>query len=216
MVELVTLLLVGYLLGSLPTAQIAAYALAGIDLRERAPTVSGSGVYYAVARWAVVPVGLVDVAKGAIATYAPYLFGGSEGLAVACGLAAVIGHNWPVWLGFRGGRGLSPFLGMLVVVFPLGALLLLGALGLGRLLHRTPVGALLGLTALPGVVIVTGGSDALVRGTVGMLALTIVKRLEANRRPLPRDPVRRRIVLWRRFWYDRDEERWPPTADPEE
>ncbi len=216
-VELVTLLLAGYLLGSLPTAQIAAYALAGIDLRERAPTVSGSGVYYAVARWAVVPVGLVDVAKGAIATYVPYLFGGSEGLAVACGLAAVIGHNWPVWLGFRGGRGLSPFLGMLAVVFPLGALLLLlGALGLGRLLHRTPVGALLGLTALPGVVIVTGGSDALVRGTVGMLVLTIVKRLEANRRPLPRDPVRRRIVLWRRFWYDRDEERWPPTSEPEE
>jgi len=67
----VMLLLVAYLIGSLPTAQIVAHLLAGVDLRERAPTVSGSGVYYAVARWAVVPVGLVDVTKGGVATYLP-------------------------------------------------------------------------------------------------------------------------------------------------
>jgi glycerol-3-phosphate acyltransferase PlsY len=162
-----------------------------------------------------VPVGVVDVTKGGIATYLPRQFGSGLALAVACGLAAVVGHNWSPWLGFRGGRGLSPFLGMLVIVFPLGALLLLLALAFGRLLHRTPVAALLGLTVLPGVVLVTGGSEALFRGTLGMLVLTIVKPLEANRRPLPRDPARRRIVLWRRFWYDRDEERWPPAAEDE-
>lgn len=209
----VMLLLVAYLIGSLPTAQIAAHLLAGVDLRERAPTVSGSGVYYAVARWAVVPVGVVDVTKGGVATYLPYQFGGSSGLAVACGLAAVVGHNWSLWLGFRGGRGLSPFLGMLAVVYPLGALLVLLALGIGRLLHRTPVVALLGLTALPGVVLLTGGSETVFRGTLGMLVVTVLKRLEANRRPLPRDPALRRTVLWRRFWYDRDEERWPPEAE---
>lgn len=209
----VMLLLVAYLIGSLPTAQIVAHLLAGVDLRERAPTVSGSGVYYAVARWVVVPVGLVDVTKGGVATYLPYQFGGSSGLAVACGLAAVVGHNWSLWLGFRGGRGLSPFLGMLAVVYPLGALLVLLALGIGRLLHRTPVVALLGLTALPGVVLLTGGSETVFRGTLGMLVVTVLKRLEANRRPLPRDPALRRTVLWRRFWYDRDEERWPPEAE---
>ncbi|MCX7623337.1 MAG: glycerol-3-phosphate acyltransferase [Thermomicrobium sp.] len=211
--EIVALLVLAYLAGSIPTAQIAAQLLAGVDLRERAPSVSGSGVYYAVARWAIVPVGVVDVAKGGVATYLPLHAGSGSGLAVACGLAAVIGHNWSVWLGFRGGRGLSPFLGMLVVLFPMGALLLLVALGCGRLLGRTPVAALLGLTALPGAVLLTGGSDALFRGTLGMLLVTIVKRLEANRRPLPSDPLRRRAVLWRRFWYDRDEEHWPPEAE---
>lgn len=213
--ETVTLLLVAYLIGSFPTAQIAAYLLAGIDLRERAPTVSGSGVYYVVARWAVVPVGLVDVTKGGVATYLPHQLGGNSDLAVACGLAAVIGHNWSLWLGFRGGRGLSPFVGMLAIVYPLGAVLVLLALGIGRLLRRTPVAALLGLTALPGIVLLTGASDALFRGTLGMLVVTIVKRLEANRRPLPRDPTARRAVLWRRFWYDRDEERWPPEPEDE-
>jgi hypothetical protein len=46
-----------------------------------------------------------------------------------------------------------------------------------------------------------------------MLAITIVKRLEVNRRRLPRDPVDRQTVLWRRFWLDRDEERWPPAME---
>ncbi|GBD19093.1 hypothetical protein HRbin27_01596 [bacterium HR27] len=100
-----------------------------------------------------------------------------------------------------------------MVVYPLGALLVLLALGIGRLLHRTPVVALLGLTALPGVVLLTGGSETVFRGTLGMLVVTVLKRLEANRRPLPRDPALRRTVLWRRFWYDRDEERWPPEAE---
>jgi len=120
--ESVLLLLAGYLLGSVPTAQIAAQLLAGVDLRERSPTISGSGVYYLVARWAVVPVGLIDVLKGYLATVLPLQVGASAELAMACGLAAVVGHNWSLWLGFRGGRGISPFLGFLLVVFPMGGL----------------------------------------------------------------------------------------------
>ena len=211
--DTIVLLVTGFLLGSIPTAQIAAYLLAGIDLRERFPTISGSGVYYAVARWAIVPVGLVDVTKGGLAAYLPYQFGGGTGMAVACGLAAVIGHNWSPWLGFRGGRGLSPFMGMLLVVFPAGVLVLLAALAVGRLVGRTPVLALLGLAVLPGVIIFSGGSDAALRGSIGMLLITVLKRLEANRRRLPRDPALRREVLWRRFWYDRDEEQWPPEVE---
>ncbi len=211
--DTIILLITGFLLGSIPTVQIAAYLLTGIDLRERFPSVSGSGVYYVVARWAIVPVGLVDVTKGGLAAYLPYQVGAGAGMAVACGLAAVIGHNWSPWLGFRGGRGLSPFLGMLVVVFPAGVLLLLAALALGRLVGRTPVLALLGLALLPGLIVVSGGSDAALRGSIGMLLLTILKRLEANRRSLPQDPGLRRVALWRRFWYDRDEEQWPPEEE---
>ncbi len=211
--ESVLLLLAGYLLGSVPTAQIVAQLLAGVDLRERSPTVSGSGVYYLVARWAVVPVGLIDVLKGYLATALPLQSGASAELAMACGLAAVVGHNWSPWLGFRGGRGISPFLGFLLVLFPIGVFVVLAALAIGRLVRRTPVVALLGLLALPGVVIVTSGSDAALRGSLGMLAITIIKRLEANRRRLPRHPVARRTVLWRRFWLDRDEERWPPAPE---
>lgn len=209
----VSLFAFAFLLGSIPTAQIAAYLLAGVDLRERFPTVSGSGVYYVVARWAVIPVGLIDVGKGSMATYLPSYFGAGQGLAVVCGLAAVLGHNWSPWLGWRGGRGLSPFLGMLLVLYPWGVLLLLAALGAGRLFQQTPVAALLGLLLLPAVLILTGGSVILLRGSLAMVMITIAKRLEANRRPLPSDPRQRKEVLWRRFWYDRDEKWWPPRDE---
>lgn len=213
MLVAVSLFAFAFLLGSIPTAQIAAYLLAGVDLRERFPTVSGSGVYYVVARWAVIPVGLIDVGKGSMATYLPSYFGAGQGLAVVCGLAAVLGHNWSPWLGWRGGRGLSPFLGMLLVLYPWGVLLLLAALGAGRLFQQTPVAALLGLLLLPAVLILTGGSVILLRGSLAMVMITIAKRLEANRRPLPSDPRQRKEVLWRRFWYDRDEKWWPPRDE---
>lgn len=213
MLVAVSLFAFAFLLGSIPTAQIAAYLLAGVDLRERFPTVSGSGVYYVVARWAVIPVGLIDVGKGSMATYLPSYFGAGQGLAVVCGLAAVLGHNWSPWLGWRGGRGLSPFLGMLLVLYPWGVLLLLAALGAGRLFQQTPVAALLGLLLLPAVLILTGGSVTLLRGSLAMVMITIAKRLEANRRPLPSDPRQRKEVLWRRFWYDRDEKWWPPRDE---
>jgi glycerol-3-phosphate acyltransferase PlsY len=199
----------GYLLGSLPTAQLAALRLAGVDLRRRAGTISGSALYYEVARWAPIPVGLIDVTKGAAATALPLWLGESRAMAVTGGVSAVVGHNWSIWLAFRGGRGLSPFLGMLVVLFPAGALLLLLALGIGRLLRQTPVVVLVTLALLPGVILAGGGGREVAWGALGMFGVTVAKRLEANRRPLPSDPAARRLVLWRRLWLDRDTRAWP-------
>ncbi len=199
----------GYLLGSLPTAQLAALRLAGVDLRRRAWTISGSALYYEVARWAPIPVGIIDVTKGVAVTALPLWLGESRAIAVTSGLSAVLGHNWSIWLAFRGGRGLSPFLGMLVVLSPLGALLLLVALGIGRLLHQTPVLVLLALAVLPEVILVSGGGREVAVGALGMFGITVTKRLEANRRPLPTDPAARRLVLWRRLWLDRDTRAWP-------
>lgn len=211
MENLILAVMLGYLLGSLPTAQLAALRLAGVDLRRRAWTISGSALYYEVARWAPIPVGLIDVTKGVAATALPLWLGESRAIAVTSGITAVVGHNWSIWLAFRGGRGLSPFLGMLVVLFPLGALLLLLALGIGRLLHQTPVMVLLALAALPGVILAGGGGREVAFGALGMFGITVAKRLEANRRPLPADPAARRLVLWRRLWLDRDTRAWPPT-----
>ena len=70
-------------------------------------------------------------------------------VALAAGLAAVVGHNWPFYLGFKGGRGLATMIGMLLVVFPWSALWLLVALGLGRLFRYTAPVALVGVATLP-------------------------------------------------------------------
>ena len=120
-----------YLLGSIPTAYVFARWHSGIDIRRYGSgTVSGSMVWEHVSRWGVVAVGLFDVGKAAAATWLGYQI--SLPAAVAAGLLATIGHNWPLFLRFVGGRGLGCFLGICVIVFPWGCAWILLSLALGR------------------------------------------------------------------------------------
>jgi len=201
----VGVILLGYLFGSIPTAYLVGRAVRGIDLRRYgAGTVSGTAVYYHVARPLVVAVGLFDIAKGALPTWLALRWGLGVPVAVVAGLAAVVGHNWPLFLGFVGGRGIGTFMGVLLVLFPWGFPWLLTWLALGRLIGATAIGALLGLVGLPFVMRLMDRSSPVVLAGVAMVILTVVKRLEANRLPLPEDPKERRRVLWRRLWMDRD------------
>ena len=198
-------LILGYLLGSIPTAYLVGRAVRGIDLRRYGSgTVSGTAVYYHVARPLVVAVGLFDIAKGALPTWLALRLGLGLPVAVLAGLAAVAGHNWPVFLGFVGGRGIGTFMGVLLVIFPWGFPWLLAWLAVGRLMNATAVGALLGLISLPLVTHLTDQPSPVTLAAWGMVVLTVVKRLEANRLPLPTDPQERHRVLWRRLWLDRD------------
>lgn len=201
----VGVILLGYVLGSIPTAYLVGRVVRGIDLRRYGSgTISGTAVYYHVSRPLVVVVGLFDIAKGALPTWLALQWELGLWVAAATGLAAVVGHNWPVFLKFVGGRGLGPFMGVLLVLFPWGFLWLLAWLALGRLARATAVGALLGLLGLPLVMKLTNQPAPVIAVAVGMVFITVIKRLEANRLPLPQDPEERRRVLWRRLWLDRD------------
>lgn len=209
---LILLLLGGYLSGSVHPAFLAG-ALRGIDLRQYGGgTVSATGAYHHVARWAFLPVALLDVLKAAVPAWLGLQLAGPLG-AAAAGLAAVVGHNWSAFLGLRGGRGLSPYLGLLLVVFPPGALWLAGWVILGRLLGQTPAASLLALLGIPLLARLADQPPAVLWASLAMLALTVLKRLEANRLPLPADPLERRRVLWRRLWLDRDVPRGEPWVE---
>jgi len=201
----ILLVIVGYLLGSIPSAYVAGKWLKGVDLRWRGSgTVSGTGVYYHAARWAVVPVGLFDIAKASLSTWVGLRLGLGLPIALAAGLAAVIGHDWPLYLRFKGGRGISPFIGVSLVVFPWGFPWLLAFLAIGRVLNYTAVVALLGIGSLPLLTWWLGKPPAVTWACVGMVLLTVIKRLEANRLPLPPPGPERRRVLLRRLLLDRD------------
>ena len=197
----VSLLLIAYLLGSVPSGYVAGKLIKGIDLRSYGSgTVSGSMVWEHVARWAVVPVGLFDIFKGALATWLGLRLGLGQVAAMAVGLAAVVGHNWPVYLNFQGGRGFSPFIGILLVIFPWGALIILAGLAIGNL-FRSPAVPLIVTLTLP---IFANGSTNVLWLAAGMTVITVIKRLEANRRPFPTNPIERRKVILRRIFLDRD------------
>ena len=199
------LIAAAYLLGSIPTAYLAGRWLKGIDIRRYGSgTVSGGTVYEQVARWAVIPVGLFDIAKAALPAWLGVQLGLGLPVAAAAGLAAAAGHNWPIFLRFVGGRGLGCFLGILLVIFPWGAPWLLGFLGVGKLFGSTAEWALAGVALLPLFAHLAGGSPVAVYTGVAMLLVTVAKRLEANRRPLPPPGPERRRALLRRLIWDRD------------
>jgi glycerol-3-phosphate acyltransferase PlsY len=199
------MILMGYLLGSIPTAYMAGRWLKGIDLRRYGSgTVSGSMVWEHVARWVVVPAGLFDVFKAAFPTWLALRLDLSPWIAAAAGLAAAVGHNWPLYLRFTGGRGLSCFLGIWLALFPWGVPWVLGFLAVGFLLGDSAPWALASLVTLPLLSRGIDGPVVVLPAAGAMLLLTLVKRLEANRRPLPpASPERRRVIL-RRLLLDRD------------
>ena len=201
----VLLVVGGYLLGSIPTAYLAAKWLAKRDLRRYGSgTVSGSMVYEHVARWAVVPVGLFDLAKAAFPAWLALYLDLGMPTAAAAGLAAVAGHNWPIFLRFTGGRGLGAFMGVLLVIFPWGFPWMLVFLTIGWRLGDSAPWALASLVTLPLLSYLAGGPDVVLPATGVMLLLTLGKRLEANRRPLPLPGLERRRVILRRLFLDRD------------
>jgi len=204
-IQLLLLLILSYLLGSIPFAYLAGRLFRGRDIRRYGSgTVGGSMVYEHVSHWLVVPVGILDVLKAAVPVYLGLQLGFGESGAAAAGFTAMIGHNWPVFLGFTGGRGISTILGGLLVLFPWGSAWLLGFLVIGYLLKDSAPWALASLASMPFLVWMLGGSHILFWFICGVLFLTVLKRLEANRRPLPEKDSDRRHILWLRLMFDRD------------
>jgi len=113
-------IIIGYLLGSIPAAYIATRLATGKDIRQMGGgNVGGLNVHREVGAWPAFAVGIVDLSKGAAAVAIAYwLLDLSPVFVLLAGLAAVIGHNWMVWLKFSGGKGMGVTIGALSVLLP--------------------------------------------------------------------------------------------------
>jgi glycerol-3-phosphate acyltransferase PlsY len=169
---------VSYLAGSVPFAYLSARILRRVDLRSVGDgTVSGTGLYRVAGFVPLAAAGCLEVAKGSVG---PALAGGRGRPADAAGGAAVVGHNWSVFLHGAGGRGLSPAIGTLLVRAPEGAGVLLGGMAVGRALRRTGFGSFLALLSLPVVLGRTRGPEGR-RTALCLVAPILAKRLAGNR-----------------------------------
>ena len=118
---LALMLLLAYLIGATPTSYVAGRWGRGIDLREQGSRNLGATNVYRVLGWRyAIPVGVVDVAKGAVpvAILGPWS-NGPEWFAVALGIAAVLGHMFSPWVRFRGGKGVATAAGAFLALVPL-------------------------------------------------------------------------------------------------
>lgn len=179
----VLLVPVGYLVGMFPTAQLVGVA-AGHD-----PTVEGSGnpgasnVYRLAGRKAGAAVFAGDLLKAVLAAGAGYAAGGRS-LAMACGVAAVVGHVFPVTRGGRGGRGVASGAGVVLVLFPLVAVgAALAWFAVARASHKASVASLAVAAGVP-VAVAGLGRPAWEPASVAGLALLIVARHAPNLRRL--------------------------------
>jgi glycerol-3-phosphate acyltransferase PlsY len=116
-------IVIAYLLGSIPSAYIIG-RLSGLDIRKVGDRNVGT---FNVFRHAGLVAGIVtliaDVGKGALAIVIAKALSGHELVVFGAGVAAVIGHNWPVFLRFRGGRGLAVVIGALLALLPVEMLI---------------------------------------------------------------------------------------------
>ena len=116
----IALLIVGaYFVGSVPTSFLAG-RLAGVDLRKQGSKNLGATNVYRVLGWKyAVPVGLVDVAKGAVPVLLAVRWAGDrEWIPLAVGCAAVTGHAFSLFLRFKGGKGVATAAGAVLVLAP--------------------------------------------------------------------------------------------------
>ena len=189
---------ISYLAGSIPFSNLMARRRADVDLRDVGTgTVSGTGLYEVAGFGALALAGVADVAKGAVG---PLLAGPDRpALSAVAGAAGVCGHNWSVWLGGAGGRGISPAIGALLVRDRPGAVTLMAGLTF-KAVHATGLGGFLADVALVPVLARTRGSAGALMGA-GVVIPMIVKRLVGNGPPVQRDVA----AYATRLVFDRDD-----------
>jgi glycerol-3-phosphate acyltransferase PlsY len=184
-------ILFGYAVGSVPFAYLLARR-AGVDVR-----VAGSGNVGAanVLRTSGTPLGItvmiLDIGKGVATVLAAYAGAGTNGSMAAAGAAAIVGHIYPVWLRFHGGKGVAVAAGVFGVLAPF-ATLLAAAVFLASVWFTRVVslGSVAATVTLPSVAWLTGSPPSILAAATGTGVL-ILFRHRANLRRIAGGTERR-------------------------
>jgi glycerol-3-phosphate acyltransferase PlsY len=144
--EVVAAVVVGYLLGSIPVGLIVGRFAGGVDVRAYGSRKTGfTNSLRVLGLRRSLPVFVGDYGKGLAATLLPFLWSDDPWARAVGGLAAVCGHVWPLFAGFRGGRGVLTGAGVLTGLSPIAVLIVLPIAG--ALLKLTRYMSLTSITA---------------------------------------------------------------------
>ena len=206
MADEIIALVLGYLLGSIPSAYIVTRVVLGKDIRKLGGgNVGGLNTFREVGLVPAAVVGFVDLGKGAAAVVIAYwVLALSPLFVMLAGLAAVVGHNWMLFLKFSGGKGMGPTLGALAVLMPLygywyGFFIFLGVITVPFIITRNVALSMgIGLLFLPIItwVITQSGLATLIAVVLGVLIG--VRFLPTARRAMAKAGNARDFVFERR------------------
>ncbi len=130
-------IIIGYLLGAFPTAYIVTKLRKGIDIRDvDIGNMGGGSVLRQVGIWEGSLVIIVDMAKGAAAILIAQAIGVSFPWVLGAGFAAILGHDYPVYIKFRGGQGVATIIGIFFVITPFAIAVPFLAMGIVLLITR--------------------------------------------------------------------------------
>jgi acyl phosphate:glycerol-3-phosphate acyltransferase len=211
-IKFAILIVIAYLLGSAPLSYLVARSR-GIDLRKQGThQVGGGNLWRTTSHKLGILVGIFDFLKGALMVFIAWEWGLDAGLQLFAGLGAMIGHNWPVFLRFHGGRGVATTLGIIIIlpvinqdVITTWPMVACAAVGIGSLIifRRTPVPVLLALISMP---IVSGAVKEPLFVPLGYTVMTLIlilKRLTAQASTEKREIGMGQLLL-NRLLFDRD------------
>jgi len=156
--------------------------MGGVDIRHVGDHNAGVvNVYREISSSAGLAVLVIDVGKGLLAVQIAMAFG-PQWLALLSGAAAVAGHNWPLYIGFKGGKGLATTIGVLTMLMPQAMLILLAiAAGPFLLTRDTMLAGVLLFVPLPIVVWFMGAPGMLIGYSIGLPCLVGFAHLLATR-----------------------------------
>jgi glycerol-3-phosphate acyltransferase PlsY len=172
-VDLLPSILLGYVVGSMPLGYLVAQSAGGVDLRRvGSGNVGAANVYRTSGLRVAIAVMIADMAKGAAAVLLP-----ASGVnTVAAGVAAVVGHVYPVWLGFRGGKGVATASGVFGLLSPWPTAVAVAAFGVIVALTRfVSLGSIVATIVLLAVEWLTPGLRAVDIGATIVAALILFR-----------------------------------------
>jgi glycerol-3-phosphate acyltransferase PlsY len=206
------LLIVGsYLLGSVPIGYLLVKWLYGIDIRQHGTgKIGASNVMRVASKWLAILVTILDIGKGVLAVWIAQLLELNAAAQITVGVVTVVGHNWPVFLGFRGGgRGIFTSLGVITAVSPwLGLIIFVMPYTLAPI-KQVALGVFFALTSLPifsWFLDQPLGIEDRLPITLGFIALSLIGLL--TRVITPRTSLSQSVpmaeLFFNRLFFDRD------------
>ena len=182
MILLLSVVCISYLLGSIPSGYVAG-RLAGVDVRKQGSgNIGATNVLRVLGKPWGISVFVVDALKGFVAVRFAILMcarnagtaGSSEFYAIIAAATCVAGHSFPIWLGFKGGKGVATSAGALLGVVPIATVVIfLVWFTVLRISRYVSVASMLAALALPIVVAALGRSFVLIAFSAVMAALVV-------------------------------------------